>query len=77
MYEKYLVTALTVTYNIWVCLNHKTCFQPKPHSAIDLSFSEYYKPDNKVSATFPLQEQMDKFPFLIRKYAAIQQHLTA
>lgn len=53
------------------------CFQPKLYNAVDLSFSEYFKPDNKVSAIFHLQEQMDKFPFLSRKYAAIQQHLTA
>lgn len=36
MYEKWFVTTLTAIYTIWVRLNHKTCFQPRAHTAIDL-----------------------------------------
>lgn len=44
--EKWLVTTLTAINKIWVCLNHKTRFQPRPHMPTDffLSFNQATKP---------------------------------
>jgi len=46
----WLVTTLTANYKIRVSLNQKTCFQPRPHTAIDL-FSEYFKPSSEAHGT--------------------------
>lgn len=60
--EKWLVTTLTTIYKIWVCLNHETCFQPRPHTAVDL-FSEYFKPSNKSLVPPDSMNRWTNFPF--------------